>query len=243
MCTNNHVSHAGSPLRWKNFRSATALFRPIVAMLPLSKYRNASAFRADHSQNVARCVAALLHRHGRDSRQGLSSLMRKICQVANHLHFRMSGNGEVVVYNNSAKAVNRCDKGFPHERGNVAGRPDLHVAWDEFALQLHARFCNVRCSCVRAHVHAQLDQFPFLTGSREAAASEDFRELDGEEVRKAVHREGRSPSSSRARLERPDERGELFLPPPGNPPDGVDEEEVRKAPLRAPGPKPRASTS
>jgi hypothetical protein len=35
-------------------------------------------FPADHSQNVASCVAPLLHRHGRDSRQGLSSLMRKI---------------------------------------------------------------------------------------------------------------------------------------------------------------------
>src|SRR6478735_2674509 len=97
-------------------------------------------FAAYHSQNVASCVAPLLHRHGRDSRQGLSSLMRKICQVANHLHFWMSRNGEVIVYNNSANAVNRCDKGLPNERGNVAGRPDLYVAWDEFAIQLHARF-------------------------------------------------------------------------------------------------------
>jgi hypothetical protein len=27
MCTNNHASHAGRPLKWMNFRSATALFR------------------------------------------------------------------------------------------------------------------------------------------------------------------------------------------------------------------------
>src|SRR6266508_5623616 len=79
-------------------------------------------FPADHSQNVASCVAPLLHRHGRDSRQGLSSLMRKICQVANHLHFRMSRNCEVVVHNNSANAVNRYAERFPDERRNIAGR-------------------------------------------------------------------------------------------------------------------------
>src|SRR6478735_12639104 len=71
-------------------------------------------FVAYHSQNVASCVAPLLHRHGRNSWQGLSSLMREICQVANHLHFRMSWNGEVVIHNNSANTVNRRDKGFPH---------------------------------------------------------------------------------------------------------------------------------
>src|SRR5881398_504381 len=75
-------------------------------------------FAADHSQNVASCVAPLLHRHGRDSRQGLSSLMRKICQVANYLHFRMSRNGEVVVHNNSANTVNRYTERFPDERRN-----------------------------------------------------------------------------------------------------------------------------
>src|SRR5438876_4797545 len=70
-------------------------------------------FAADHSQNVASCVPPLLHRHGRDSRQGLSSLMRKIRQVPNHLHFRMSRNCEVVIHNYSANAVDRCEKGFP----------------------------------------------------------------------------------------------------------------------------------
>ena len=50
--------------------------------------------------------------------------MRKICQVANHLHFRMSGDGEVVIHNDSANTVNRCDKGFPHEGGIIAGRPN-----------------------------------------------------------------------------------------------------------------------
>src|SRR5436189_6426901 len=73
-------------------------------------------FAADHSQNVASCLAPLLHRHGRDSRQGFSGLMREICQVANYLHFRMSRNSEVVVPNNSANAVNRHAERLPDER-------------------------------------------------------------------------------------------------------------------------------
>src|SRR4029453_10975372 len=64
-------------------------------------------FAADHSQNVASCLASLLHCYGRDSRQGLSSLVRKIGQVANDLHFRMPKNAEIVVHNNSPNAVNR----------------------------------------------------------------------------------------------------------------------------------------
>src|SRR5205809_6194560 len=70
-------------------------------------------FAAYHSQNVASCVAPLLHSHRRDSGQGLSSLMRKIGEVANDLHFRRSRNGEVVVHNNSANAVNRYAERFP----------------------------------------------------------------------------------------------------------------------------------
>src|SRR6267142_1403381 len=70
-------------------------------------------FAADHSQNVAGCVASLLHRNGRDSRQGLSSLMRKIGEVTNDLHLRMSRNREVVAHNNSANAVNRYAERFP----------------------------------------------------------------------------------------------------------------------------------
>src|SRR5260370_35316037 len=72
-------------------------------------------FAADHSQNVASCLAPLLHRHRRDSRQGLSSLMRKIGEGANYLHFRISKNGDVVVHNNAANAVNRYAARFPAE--------------------------------------------------------------------------------------------------------------------------------
>src|SRR6266513_4374078 len=83
-------------------------------------------FVADHSQNVASCLAPLLHRHRRDSRQGLSRFMRKICEVANYLDFRMSGNGEVVVHNNPANMVNRYAERFSDEQRNVAGRPDYN---------------------------------------------------------------------------------------------------------------------
>src|SRR5438552_8251599 len=37
MCTKSQANQAGSPLRCMKFKSATALFRPIVAMLPLSQ--------------------------------------------------------------------------------------------------------------------------------------------------------------------------------------------------------------
>src|SRR5215208_8190957 len=73
-------------------------------------------FTADHSQNIAGGVAALLHRHWRDSRQRLASLMRKICQITNHLHFRMSGDGEVVIHNDATNAINRYAERFPDER-------------------------------------------------------------------------------------------------------------------------------
>src|SRR5262249_14742721 len=82
-------------------------------------------FSPYHSQNVASCAPPLLHRHGRDPRQRLSSLVREICQVADYLHFRMSRNGEVLVDNDTAHAVDRCVKRFPDERCIVAGRPNL----------------------------------------------------------------------------------------------------------------------
>src|SRR6516164_2316846 len=115
-------------------------------------------FAADHSQNIASCVAPLLHRHGRDSRQGFSSLMRKICQVANHLHFRMPRNGEVIVYNNSATMVNRYAKRFSNERRKIASRPDFHAARNKFAVHLYTFFGNVGSACVRAHFYAKLEQ-------------------------------------------------------------------------------------
>ena len=37
--------------------------------------------------------------------------MREVREVANHLHFRMSRNGEVVIHNNSANTVNRWEAG------------------------------------------------------------------------------------------------------------------------------------
>src|SRR5438094_9760954 len=94
-------------------------------------------FAADHSQNVASCVAPLLHSHGRDSGQGLSSLMRKIGEVTNDLHFRMSRNSEVVVHNNSDNAVNRYAERFPDERGNITCHPNVHADRHNFDVHYH----------------------------------------------------------------------------------------------------------
>ena len=62
-----------------------AAFVPVIKSLRLSAI--------DHRQNVARGVAALLHSDRRNSRQRLAGLMRKIRQIADHLYFRMIGNG------------------------------------------------------------------------------------------------------------------------------------------------------
>src|SRR5262249_2294026 len=115
-------------------------------------------FAADHSQNVASCMAPLLHCHGRDSRQGLSSLMRKICQVANNLHLWMPGNGEGIVYNNSATMVNRYAERFSNERRKIASRPDFHAARNKFAVHLYTFFGNIGSACVRAHFYAKIEQ-------------------------------------------------------------------------------------
>ena len=88
--------------------------------------------------------------------------MRKICQVTNDLHFRMPGNGEVVVHNRLGQHGQpvriEC---FPDERRNIAGRPNFHTARNEFAVQLHAFLGNVRCACVRAHFYAKLELIVF----------------------------------------------------------------------------------
>jgi hypothetical protein len=61
----------------------------------------------DHAQNVARGVTALLHRDRRDSRQRLSSLMRKIRQISDHLDFRMTGDREIIVHQHAADSHDR----------------------------------------------------------------------------------------------------------------------------------------
>ena len=47
----------------------------------------------DHRQNISRRVTALLHCNRRNTGQRLAGLMREIRQIADHLNFRMIGNG------------------------------------------------------------------------------------------------------------------------------------------------------
>src|SRR5262249_11904982 len=133
-------------------------------------------FPADHSQNIASCMAPLLHRYGRDSWQRLASLMREVCKIADDMHFRMARDGEVVIHNNSADAVNRCNKRFSDGGCIVASRPNLHAARDEFAVQLDTRFRNFGYSFARAHVYTQLDQLL-------SRALRQIRRIRGEEAR------------------------------------------------------------
>jgi len=62
----------------------------------------------DHRQNVVRCMTSLLHRNRRDTRQWLTSLVRKIRQVADHLHFWMIRNGQIFVHDHATDAIDGC---------------------------------------------------------------------------------------------------------------------------------------
>jgi hypothetical protein len=61
----------------------------------------------DHAQDVARGVTTLLHRDRRHSRQRLSSLMRKIRQITNHLNLRVTGYCEIVVNHHASDSIDR----------------------------------------------------------------------------------------------------------------------------------------
>ena len=84
--------------------------------------------------------------------------MRKICQIANHLHFRALRNREIVVHNDAADPIGRCAESFPNERRNVASRPNFHAARNKFIANLHASFSEIRCPRAGAHFHAQSDK-------------------------------------------------------------------------------------
>ena len=87
--------------------------------------------------------------------------MRKIRQIANHLHFRVPRNRKIVVHSNAADPVNRCAQSFPNERRVVAGGPDLDTARNKFIANLHASFSEIRCPCAWAHFYTELHQlFP-----------------------------------------------------------------------------------
>ena len=66
-----------------------------AAPVPIPEALRLATF--NHRQNVARRVAALLHRNRRYTRQGLTGLMEKVREITDHLYLRMARNGEIVV--------------------------------------------------------------------------------------------------------------------------------------------------
>ena len=84
--------------------------------------------------------------------------MRKIRQIADHLDFRMPGNGEVLVHNHAAHPINRRPERFPDKRRIVPSRPNFYAARDEFAVHLHACLGQICCPRAGAHFHTQIDQ-------------------------------------------------------------------------------------
>src|SRR6202011_452788 len=61
-----------------------------AAFIPIPKLLRLASFK--RGQDVARRMTALLHRDRRNTGQGLAGLMRKVCQISDHLDFRMTGN-------------------------------------------------------------------------------------------------------------------------------------------------------
>src|SRR5580704_9609525 len=107
MWTNNHASQAGSPVKCTSFKSATALFRPMVA---------------------------------------------------DHLHFRMIGNRQVVVNNHPADTICWHAERMTDERCGVAGRPDFHTARNEFVSDLETLLGKIGRVNSRAHFDAKIDK-------------------------------------------------------------------------------------
>src|SRR6267143_3027367 len=70
-----------------------------------------------HPENIAGGVPAWLHRYRRNAREWILILIGKIRKVANDLHFRVAGNGEVIVDDDAADSINRDTKRFAYKRG------------------------------------------------------------------------------------------------------------------------------
>src|SRR5438128_259135 len=77
--------------------------RSHVAFVPIPESLRFTSF--NHRQNVARGVTALLHGDWRHAWQRLSSLVRKICQVADYLNLRTSRNRKIIVEDHATNIV------------------------------------------------------------------------------------------------------------------------------------------
>src|SRR3979411_631086 len=77
--------------------------------------------------------------------------MRKIREVADYLHFGMTGNGQVLVHHDATHSVPFHPERFADERCFVACRPNLYAARNEFVAHLDALLAQVRRVCTGAH--------------------------------------------------------------------------------------------
>lgn len=64
--------------------------------------------------------------------------MGEIRQVTNHLNFRMTGNGEIVVDHDAVHSIDRHAERLSNKRSSVACRPDFHTAWNKFIAYLQS---------------------------------------------------------------------------------------------------------
>ena len=89
---NAHMTNAGKPTKFILPECATARMRPIVAMLPLSKYLKGAGARITirTRSNHLPDVLALLNRGLRDTRESIERH-----HVSDREHLRMAGQGAV----------------------------------------------------------------------------------------------------------------------------------------------------
>ena len=84
--------------------------------------------------------------------------MRKIRQIADHLHFRVTRNRKVLVHDDAASPVSRYAESFSDERRIVARRPNFHAAGNELVANLDAGLSEICCPRICAHFHAEVSQ-------------------------------------------------------------------------------------
>src|SRR5438128_11488743 len=70
--------------------------------------------------------------------------MRKTREIADHLHFRMTRNGQVIVHYHTANAIDRSAEAVPDVGRVVARRPNLDATWDVFVAHVQSVFGQVR---------------------------------------------------------------------------------------------------
>ena len=139
--TSSQVSQAMKPLSRRPLMSATAAARPIVARLPLSRYRKGGCVpAAQPTAHRAGGVATLLHRRRRDPRKdaGRAVVAAYADHVAEHHDLRMAGKRQVGLDGHAPRAVEFRAAAFGElggeRRSRDAGGPDDGARGDPLRL-------------------------------------------------------------------------------------------------------------